>query len=120
MSEELKVQTQPSKTMEQKIMECRAVLQDDPINKRSFERRYRPDLERMQSSCVTWGDEICALRRFTVKAQVWELVEFLIGGLTDCALLINFQTQRILEYSRYMDAEVTMVDQMQDLKEKLG
>lgn len=109
-----------SRSMEEKIHECRRVLVDDPINKRSFERRFRPDLERLQSSAVTWGDEICAIRRFTVYGRVWELVEFLIGGLTDTTLIINFQTQRILEFSRHIDAEATLVDQMQDSKEKLG
>lgn len=111
-------------TMEQKIHECRRVLQDDLINKESFERRYRPNLERMQSSCLVWGDEMCALRRFQhndgKSARVWELVEFLIGGKTDLCLVINFQTKQILEYSRYLDGEVTMVDQIQEAKIYLG
>lgn len=107
-------------TMEEKIKLCRAALQDDPINARVFQRRYRPDLDRMQSALIVWGDETCALRRFTVAARVWELVEFLISDKTDLALVINFQTQQILEYSRYLDAEVTMVDQIQDALDKLG
>ena len=107
-------------TMEQKILECRRVLVDDVINRRGFERRYRPDLERMQSSYMTWGNESCALRRFTRAGKVWELVEFLIDGKTDLALVINFQNQKVLEFPRYLDVEVTMVDQMQETEDKLG
>ena len=107
-------------TMEEKLLECRRILQDDSINKSNFERRYRPDLERLQSSCMSWGDEMCAVRRFQVSGKIWELVEYLIEGKTDCVLVINFQTKQIMEYIRYIDGEVTMVDQMQEAQDKLG
>lgn len=106
--------------MEQKIEACRRNLKVDPINQKSFERRYRPDLERLDSCALQFGRDMACLRRFTRSGKVYELVEFLIDGATDCVLLINFQTQKILEYTRYIDAEATLVDQMQDAEENVG
>jgi hypothetical protein len=110
----------PAFNMEQKIEACRRNLKLDPINQKSFERRYRPDLDNLFSCALQFGRDMACLRRFTYKGKVYELVEFLIEGATDCVLLINFQTQKILEYARYIDAEATLVDQMQDAEENMG
>ena len=112
--------TQAPLTMEEKILAARRQLLEDPINKAGFQRRYRPDLERMESTYIVYGLDGVALRRFVIAGRVYELVEFLIDGATDCVLFINFQTQKILEYSRYVDAEVTLVDQIQTDTEKIG
>ena len=105
--------------MEQKIEACRRNLQNDVINKRGFERRYRPDLERLESCALQFGAEMACLRRFIRSGKVYELVEFTIGGLTDCVLIINFQTQKCTEFHRYIDAEATLVDMMRDDEERI-
>ena len=101
-------------TMEDKIHALRRNLVEDVINKASFERRYRPNLEKMESCSLVFGKDIAALRRFQVAGRVYELVEFTLEGMTDCALCINIQTHKILEFSRYLDAEISLVDQMQE------
>lgn len=102
-------------SMEEKIHACRRNLIVDPINKSCFERRYRPNLDSLRSSYLEFPDASAAVvRHFQLGSFSWELVEFLIGGKTDCVLLIDHQTQKILEYSRYVDAEIALVDQIQD------
>lgn len=102
--------------IEERVKTLRRSLEDAPSLKVPFERRYRPDVERLQScTVVREGGGIDRLLRFTVKGKVWDLVE-LMGDdlLTQRALVIDFQTQKVLQFPRYIEAEITMVDLMQE------
>ena len=96
---------------EGRIAELRRVLVDDAVNHTAFEKRYRPDIDRMQSATLqTAEDCVCYLRRLTVSGEVYEIIEFLANEVTELALAVDYQTQRISQFSRYIDAEITVVD----------
>lgn len=104
-------------TITKLVADLRQDLKNVPELVKIFKERYRPDVDRIESACWDHSHGAVFLKRFQLGGRVYELVEILDReGRTECALFLDMQREGLSYYATYLEAEITMVDRMQEDK----
>lgn len=99
------------------IQSMRQDLKNMPELVNIFRERYRPDVERIEGAMWEHSHGALYLKRFVIKGNVYELVELQDSeGRTETTLFIDLQREGISCSPTYLEAEISMVDRMQEDK----
>ena len=93
--------------VEKLVTELRNTLEDSPRMKVAFEKRYRPDLDKVLSAT---NPRAINLRRFIKGKKIAEYVEIQEDGNTKIALVYIGKDRRLYNFQTVLEAEIAIVD----------